>query len=120
VGTLSNIALSLVLMQFIGVGGIALATGLTAWLQAVMHYWILHRQSDFTLTRELKHTALKVLVASALMAAGSFAVYYAVMELHKIPALIAVVGSGSLIYGLSVLGLGVIKLSDLKALVKRS
>ena len=114
VGTVTNIILSLILIRFWGVAGIALATGLTGWLQVVMHYRVLHGRDDFNFDSALKRNVGKVLLASIVMVVGAFAVQYGLSGVHHIVRLIAVVVSGGVIYGLSVLALGVIKLSDLK------
>lgn len=119
VATVTNIALSLALIKPLGVGGIALATGLTGWMQVVMHLWVLRARQDFVVSAALKAAVARIIVATLVMAAGAYWVFSLVEGLHQIVALIAVVASGCLIYGLSIVRLGVIQMADLKKVLRR-
>src|SRR5690242_20942828 len=50
--TLTNAGLGLALIEPLGHVGIALATGITAWMNAVLLGWLLHRQGNFQIDRK--------------------------------------------------------------------
>lgn len=119
IATALNIAASLLLIRFLGVAGIALATGLSGWLQVALHLKALRAQTPFTLEGALLKTGLGVILASALMAGGAYGVQILLSPYPQILQLGAVVVSGAAIYALSLLGFGVIKLADVKQLMKK-
>ena len=108
--TLANIAMSLALIPFIGVGGIALATGLSGWLQVILH---LTKLKNVQLSKALPKTLSSLAGGCALMAAGVYA-YITWMPLPPIPQLISAIILGGVIYGLSLLALRVITLADIQ------
>jgi putative peptidoglycan lipid II flippase len=118
--TIFNIVLSLILIKPLGVGGIALATGLAGWLQIACHYKVIRGQEDFAFDARLKAVVFKVILASMVMVVGAFSVHYFSSQLPRLFDLMAVVASGSMIYGLCVVALGVIKPSDFKKLFKKA
>ncbi len=121
IATLANIALSLILCQFIGVVGIALGTGITGWLQFYLHIKALkthpHAQFDAPFLRNMP----KIIAAATLMGA---VLYATTSLLHpfltdsslliRICALITVVITGKLVYATVILGSGAVKIADLK------
>ncbi|MCB1532558.1 MAG: murein biosynthesis integral membrane protein MurJ [Alphaproteobacteria bacterium] len=121
-GTLFNIALSLVLIQFIGVAGIALATSVAGWLQFTLHWRVMKAREGFGFDDRFKGAFVKILTASGIMIGVTYGMVWgleqATIEMHKIPHLILIVLTGSVIYGLSALGLGLITLDDVKSLIK--
>ncbi len=119
IATVSNIALSLALLQFIGAAGIALATGLTGWMQVILHRKALGKVEQFTVQPSLFKTLIRVVIACALMVAGAWGVKFALVDVNAIVALIGVVVSGGAIYGLSLWRLGVIKASDINYLTRK-
>ncbi len=122
VGTVFNIALSLVLIQFIGVTGIAVATGLSGWLQFAMHLKALKRKEGFFFDARFKRAFVKILIASVVMVAvtnGVARFVDDVIDLGAILDVVVIVGTGITIYGLCALRLGLIKFSDLKGYLKR-
>lgn len=111
VATVLNIALSIVLIQFMGVVGIALATGLTGWLQFGAHIWYLRGHEAATLDARFKVAAVKIVGASVVMAAlvyvgAMFAVFDT--KLLSAVALGGVVAGGMVVYGALVLGSGAV------------
>ncbi len=119
VATLFNIAASLALIPFMGVGGIALATGVAGWLQVGAHVLVLRGRLDFGFDVVFLRSIVMVVVASLVMVAGAYGVWLAFADVHEVVLLLAVVGSGAMIYGLSVVGLGVIKVADIQRVMKR-
>jgi len=117
--TIFNVALSLVLIRFIGVGGIALATSLAGWLQVVAHLIVLRGRLDFAFDAVLKRAVIGTVLASAVMAGVAYGAQIGLAETPQILRWIAVVVSGGFVYGLSVVVLGVIKMTDVKRMFKR-
>jgi putative peptidoglycan lipid II flippase len=75
VATLVNIALSLVLIRYIGVAGIALATGVTGWLSFGMHMRALKGRDGFGFDRRFKVAFLKIIASSVGMVLACYFVF---------------------------------------------
>lgn len=124
VSTLFNIALSLVLIRYMGVSGIALATSVAGWLQFVMHWRALKTRDGFGFDDRFKGAFVKIITASCVMVAVTYGATVVMdragVELPRILNLIFIVVTGGVIYGLNVLALGVINLGDIKRLIKRA
>ena len=124
VTTILNIALSLILIQFIGVVGIALATGLMGWLQFGL---LRHKCRDIEAARfddRFKKVFLKILISCGVMAVVLFGVNHFVVlneagEMVKAGTLMGLVALGGFVYSAGVLGTGAIKLSEIKTYLKR-
>lgn len=123
--TAINIALSIVLIQYIGVVGIALATGLTGWLQFVMHVRALKGNDAATFDARFIAVCPRIVIATALMGGGLYfnahvmqywsdtSGYEQIFELG-----ILIVG-GMLVYGLSIVAMGVVKPDQLLRYLKK-
>ncbi len=93
-----NIALSLVLMRPMGVGGLALATALSSWANAVMLFLLLRKKLGLLGGRRVGMTLVKALLASAMMAAVCLALMQALQHFpHILRVLVAMIG-GALAY----------------------
>jgi len=117
-GTVANIALSLALIWPMGVAGIALATGLTGWLQFALHMRALRGHPSVELGRAFYAQVVKIALACALMAGGLWwnggrwaAAEGAGAQVFELAVLVI---GGMLIYGLALLLFGVVRLKDLK------
>ena len=62
-----NIVLNLLLMQMFGHIGIALASSISAWVNAISLAIVLHRRGHFDLNRKLMFSSFKIILASVLM-----------------------------------------------------
>lgn len=123
--TISNIILSLILIQFLGVMGITLATGLVGWLQ----YALLKSKLplDMPYDNRLKSVFLKILACNAIMGGFLAACLYTsqtyfpenVSLLFEIISLITIFVSAVTIYFGSIFGLKVVKASDFKQYFRR-
>ena len=112
VATVINIILSIILIQFMGVAGIALATGLAGWLQFVAHLWFLRGHEAATLDRRFRVAAVKIVVSSLIMAA---VVYGAAEVLDAgLWQMIVVIMLGKIVYAAGVFGSGVLSVKDIK------
>ena len=125
--TITNIALSLVLVQFMGVAGIALATGLTGWMQFVMHLRVLKTYDAARIDDRLRKNAPFIALASCVMAGGLFIVLSLMGDMFagglfsQIITLGAVVIGGMSVYGAVLLFTKTVRISDFKNyLTKRS
>jgi putative peptidoglycan lipid II flippase len=118
--TVINILLSLVLIRIMGVAGIALATGLTGWLQFALHVRALKGHEAARLDGRFKAAAPRIILASAVMGGGLYMNAYvtggmdADGPLGEVFALGILIVGGLVVYGLAVMALGVLKLAQLK------
>lgn len=121
VATLANIALSILLIQFIGVVGIALATGVTGWLQFYMHVHALKTHPAAHFDKGFKASIPKIILSSCIMGAAVFILSLVLNGLTfggagfvKIGALCLIVVAGMVVYGTSIILTGAVERSDLK------
>lgn len=119
--TLVNIALKLALMGPLAQVGLAIATSAGAWINAGLLAWMLHRRDlyrvDARLLRSLPRSlAATLAMAAALWAAGDLLAPW--LNEGALPVRIAsltlLCGFGGAVYAGGALGLGVLKLSDLR------
>jgi putative peptidoglycan lipid II flippase len=120
-----NIALSLILIQFLAHAGIALATGISAWVNAGLLAWILHRRGHHSPDQRLWARIPRIVLAAAGMAVGLWGALWLVGDLFandlelRIAALAALIAFGMALYfGFAAL-FGATRLSDVKELLAR-
>ncbi len=122
---LTNIVLALILIQFIGVAGIALSTGICGWLQFVLLLRGLKDVESARFDERFLRNLPKIVVSSCLMACVLILVayygseYFYGSKIEKISALIVLVASGLATYSLAILGTGTIQIQDIKSLFVR-
>ncbi|MDH5722354.1 MAG: murein biosynthesis integral membrane protein MurJ [Alphaproteobacteria bacterium] len=121
VATILNIVMSIALIQYIGVVGIALATGIAGWVQFFAHIHYLKDHSSAQLDAQFKFVVVKIIISSLIMGASLYGAAFILHDyifsaffLTRITALGGLVIFGILIYGTLILGLKVVKLSDIK------
>lgn len=121
IATLANIALSILFIQFIGVIGIALATGLTGWLQFYMHVHALKTHPSASFDEKFMRNIPKIILSSCIMGAAVFILSALLKDttfegttLMQIGALFLLVIGGMAVYSLSILMSGAVKRSDIK------
>jgi putative peptidoglycan lipid II flippase len=117
-----NIVLAVTLMQFILHVGIALATSIAYWFNAILLGYVLHRRGQLQLDDRLKKRVPLIVFCAAIMAV---AVWWLALILaeplggplwQKVAALAAIVAAGGAVYGGLALITGAMKKSDLSAL----
>jgi putative peptidoglycan lipid II flippase len=120
VGVAVNIALSLALFPFVKALGIALATAGSAWVNAALLGWRLHRLGHLALDDRLRRNLWRIGGASLAMGL-SLAVATALLAdalagppLAKAGALAALVVGGAALYGALVLATGVVTPAELR------
>jgi putative peptidoglycan lipid II flippase len=128
----SNVGISLVLMQWIGHVGIALATSLSGWLNAGLLAWVLHARGQLVPDERLRARLPRlcaatvcmivvVVVGRAVITANLGPVFGldhepAGSESAKVMALSALIGGGGLAFAIAVVVLRVASWSDMVAL----
>jgi putative peptidoglycan lipid II flippase len=123
---IANIAVSLALIGPLGHVGLALAPGLTAWLNVALLAWGLHRRGQLALDRRVWARTWRIVLATAGMAATLWgmseplAPWLAARNLPlEVAALALLVGAGLVSYAALALLTGAARLSDLRALLRR-
>lgn len=122
---LTNIALALTLMQFLGVAGIALSTGLCGWLQLLLLQRGLKGSDIASFDDKFKFRAKRIIFATCLMCVVLAIVtyltygYYDGNQFEKIAALLVLVASGLTSYSFAILKSGAIQIKDIKSLFVR-
>lgn len=128
-GVVLNAALALTLMQFYGFVGIAAATGITVWVNALQYMYRLKKQGEFFLDSTFKYRLPRILAAGISMGA---CLYFALVflarlypawqhqtNLHSVMLLGGLIGLGAFVYGALLIGSGGIPVSELKRFLKR-
>lgn len=122
VGTVFNIALSLALIQPMGVAGIALATALSGWVQVGLHYWKLQKHWVFKGRGykldvvEISGFVVRLCFAATLMAVLAFIAQVLCYLLPSWGTLAVVVMVGLASFALTAFVLGLITKADIKEL----
>ncbi|MGH1377223.1 MAG: murein biosynthesis integral membrane protein MurJ [Alphaproteobacteria bacterium] len=124
IATLINIGMSIVLIQYMGVVGIALATGITGWLQFYLHVKALKGHPSASFDKRFLLNMPKIVLSSCLMGGGVY-ILAAILQdyifdadlLLQIVGLTIVIVSGCTLYGGSIMVTGVVKSKDIKKLI---
>jgi len=125
VGVAVNVVLNLILIQFIAHVGIALATALASWLNAVLLARILRRRGHHAIDARLKDRTGRIVAAAAGMAAGLWLARLGLADAlagpsaSRIAALAALVAGGLVLYGGLAVAFGAARPAELKRLLRR-
>jgi putative peptidoglycan lipid II flippase len=120
-----NIILAVIFMQIWAHVGIALATACSAWMNAILLWIILHHRGQFYADSRLLRRGIRIIAASIVMASILF---FTERQLGDYLMGSAAERAGSLIFlvalGLAIIGVfaplfGAVKLSELKAMLRR-
>lgn len=120
-----NIALALLLMGPLAHAGIALATALTAWVNAGTLAFLLARRGLFRADRRLVHRGVRMVLSAGLMAAALvggahlLAPWFAGGLETRAPALLILVLGGAAVYFAAAQLLGAARLGEVKAMLRR-
>lgn len=121
-----NIALAITLMPVLAHVGIALATAVAAWINAAALAVVLIRRGHFAADRQLKRRAPRILLSSALMAAGVYggaavaAPVWSGPEFPRIALLAMLVVAGLGVFAGFAQILGAFHLRELRSMMSRS
>ncbi|MEM7223491.1 MAG: murein biosynthesis integral membrane protein MurJ [Pseudomonadota bacterium] len=125
VSVAAYVVLALGLFWWIGFVGLAVATTIAAWLSVALLAVGLRKRGFFTLDQRLKSRIPRILAASVLMGLGLWlgsqllAGWIVGAFVVRVAGLALLVGGGLALYGALGLLLGVVELSELKALLRR-
>lgn len=126
IATILNIAMSLILIQYIGVVGIALATGVTGWLQFYLHVRALNDHPSVNFDKEFLRNMPRIAMSSCIMGAAVYILCALLEELifgnsifWQISGLAIVIGGGVVTYGALILITGALKLKDIKTYLRK-
>jgi len=121
----TNTLLALALSPFIGHVGIALASGLAAWLNIALLALALRRAGSLHADVQFRRRAPRIVLASVLMGLAlmgleaALAPFFAQGMGLSVAALAALVAGGGLTYAVAVLLLGAAGMDDLRAFLSR-
>lgn len=126
IGVLLNIVVAVSLAPFMGVVGIALATGLTAWVQYVLHVRAVKILPQANLDERFRRNLPRIVAATCAMAAALYILAvllqdwtFGASSAYKFAALAVIVSAGGGVYAASVLGLGILSINDIKRNLRR-
>ena len=117
-----NLVVSLVLVYGFGFNhvGLAISTSISAWINTVLLWAILHKRGVFIFNRATIINAVKVLIAAAAM---GFSVYFAygflIPRTAILYALVLTVALGGGVFFIIATALGAVKVKELLALIRR-
>ncbi len=117
--TAINITLSLILIFPFGVAGIAISTGLVAWIQLGLLYRGLKKKTDIDFDGRFKRVIFKIIFSAVLMGflllvADKYIVSASNAEWQKIISLSVLVGLGLIVYATSIITTKAITVAELK------
>lgn len=121
----SNIGLSLILIQYWGVFGLAFATSLAGWIQLLLLLWASRKRDVSRLGDGLVCDILRIVIASEIMALVLHVAFaYVIVEMPEAPiarvmVLSLLIAAGLVIYGSLTFAMKIVKFQELKALLKR-
>jgi putative peptidoglycan lipid II flippase len=122
---LVNLVGNLVLIWPFGATGVGIATALSAWVNVILIYAVLHRRGLLTLDARMIDKSWRIVAASAIMGislwfGNEFIAPWMVGGLwDRVIALGLLCGGGGLLFALACLAFGVYRPSELKALLRR-
>ena len=82
-GVVINACLCLSLMRPLGHVGIALATGITVWINALQYIFLLKRRGEFKLDVLFKYRFIRIMVSSAVMLLGLWGAKWGLTRLYS-------------------------------------
>lgn len=120
--TVFNIVMALILMNWLGVAGIAFATGLAGWMQLGLHMLVLRKVKIVEFDPRFKRNGRLIVLGTALMAGAVFvlAVILPPYMPHRMVTLGICVMAGCALYGAFVWFSGVVYFSSLKNLRRKA
>lgn len=122
---LLNLALNLTLMQFFAHVGIALATAISAWINAALLVTFLWKRGQFQTDARLRQRTYRIVMATLGMAAALWAAHsvfqglYAAGQGARIGLLAILVIGGLVVYFILVLLFRAASIGDIKLLLRR-
>jgi len=126
VGVVLNAILALSMMPFLGYVGIALATGLTTWVNAAQYWFRLKHNKEFSLDNLFRHRFIRIIISCFIMAGvllvGRWALQFVPSvdgKIWQIITLCALVGLGGASFFIALLTTKAFSVKQIIALLKR-
>jgi putative peptidoglycan lipid II flippase len=126
VSMLVNLVGNLATVQSFGVVGIAASTALSAWINAALLYWMLHRRDHLRADARLRSHGWRILLASAAMGIALFLLnpwldpWMVTGKItERLAALAALCFAGAMVYAVSAIILGAARPSELGSQLTR-
>jgi len=125
VAMLVNLVLNLILIWPLAHVGLALSTAVSAWVNAGLLYWTLHRRAHFGIDARLRRTGVRLIAATLAMTALLFAInpwidpYTGRSLIERVVAISVMMAAAGVVYFGVVFGSGAYSVAGLKALFKR-
>ena len=126
VGVILNAILALSMMPFLGYVGIALATGLTTWVNATQYWFRLRHNQEFSLDNLFKYRFIRIIIScfimAAVLAAGRWTLQFVPAidgKIWQILTLAVLVGLGGMSFFVGLLTTKAFSVKQLIALLKR-
>jgi putative peptidoglycan lipid II flippase len=123
--TVTNIIIALSLIWYMGVAGIALATGLTAWMQFILHLQALKDHPAARFDERFMRVMPRIILSTAVMSAYLF-ISASLLQgwvhgggAQKLLAITIIVPGGGLIYAVSAVMTGAVNLQEMKKYLVR-
>jgi putative peptidoglycan lipid II flippase len=116
---ISNVLLILVLIGPLAHVGIALATAISNWLNALLLSWLHWRGRYIAVDARLRRRLLPMLASAALMGLALWLAERLLAGLDPLPLLAALVAAGALVYAAAVQLLGAADHRELRAMLRR-
>ena len=121
-----NIILSLILIQSMQEAGIALATAISAWVNAVLLYIILRIRNNISLDSRLVSNSYKIIISSTVMGVACYfltLILFSDMILHSLiinlSGLILAIVISNIVYYVMIFILRVFTIDELKGYIKK-
>ena len=116
---------NLILIWPLGFVGVALSTAVSAWVNMILLYVMLHRRGSLQLDARLRAKLLRITLAGAAMGLALWGLnpladpHMARGLVERLVALGVLCGSGALVYGVAALAFGAYSLAELRAQFSR-
>lgn len=121
-----NLIGNLATVQQFGVIGIAASTALSAWVNAGLLYWTLHRRDHLRADARLRTRGLRIVLASAAMGAALYVLnpwldpYMVTGKIaERLAALAALCGAGAIVYAIAAVIFGAARPRELASQLTR-
>lgn len=120
IGVALNIILNIILSKYMGIGGLALATSISAIVTAVLMFITLRKKIGSFGLLEISRSFIKIVIASAIMGMFAFGGFkFFLLYFTQNLALIGAIIIGALVYGLIIFFMKIPEVDNTLAVLKK-